>query len=112
MFRSNANWAFVKDRVMVFELRDAINEFVSCVKTFVGWVTKSLVPKESFSLSTNGIDVCGIRYNCISRKFSIIKRKGMELGKNVFMGTFLEHTDSVNISSIAVISELFVFEKS
>ena len=75
-------------------------------------MAKLLVPKESVSLSTNGVDVCGIRYNCISRKFSIIKWKGMELGENVFMGTFLEHTDSVNISLIAVISKLFVFEKS
>ena len=45
---------------MVFKLWDAINEFVGSVETFVRWMAKALVPKDTFSLCTNSIAVGGV----------------------------------------------------
>ena len=60
LFGPDTNRTFVKNRVMVFKLGNTINKFVCSIEAFIRWMAKSLVPKESFSLSTNGIDGRGI----------------------------------------------------
>ena len=53
---------------MMFELWDTTNEFMGSLQAFIGWMAKSLMPQDMFSLSTDGIDIGSIGNHCIKRE--------------------------------------------